>query len=70
MARPTGVEKIVGDLWASGMDADKQSAYETLYYVLVQTLKLLAPAAPIVAAKIRLLLTSSLAFVSVAGASR
>jgi isoleucyl-tRNA synthetase len=35
--------------WASGLDADKQSAYETLYYVLVTTLKLLAPAAPIIA---------------------
>jgi isoleucyl-tRNA synthetase len=35
--------------WAAGMDADKQAAYQTLYYVLVQTLKLLAPAAPIVA---------------------
>ncbi len=38
--------------WASGLDADKQSAYATLHYVLVQTLKLLAPAAPIVAEEI------------------
>jgi isoleucyl-tRNA synthetase len=35
--------------WAPGVDADKQSAYATLHYVLVQTLKLLAPAAPIIA---------------------
>ena len=35
--------------YSSGLDADKQSAYETLHYVLVQTVKLLAPAAPIVA---------------------
>ncbi len=35
--------------WASGMAADKRSAYETLHYVLVQTVKLLAPAAPIIA---------------------
>ena len=35
--------------WAAGLDADKQAAYDTLHYVLVQTVKLLAPAAPIVA---------------------
>jgi methionyl-tRNA synthetase len=35
--------------WAPGVDADKKSAYATLHYVLVQTLKLLAPAAPIIA---------------------
>ncbi|HYO25467.1 MAG TPA: class I tRNA ligase family protein, partial [Lacipirellulaceae bacterium] len=35
--------------WAPGVDADKQSAYATLHYVLVQTVKLLAPAAPIIA---------------------
>ena len=35
--------------WGSGMDADKKAAYDTLYFTLVTTLKLMAPAAPIVA---------------------
>lgn len=35
--------------WASGMDEDKKQAYHTLYYVLVNTTKLLAPVAPIIA---------------------
>lgn len=35
--------------WESGMSADKQNAYETLYYVLVNTVKLFAPVAPILA---------------------
>ncbi|MBQ7884659.1 MAG: isoleucine--tRNA ligase [Clostridia bacterium] len=38
--------------WASGLDKDKQDAYETLYYVLINTAKLLAPVAPIVSEKV------------------
>jgi len=34
--------------WGSEMTADKQNAYETLYYVLVNITKLLAPVAPII----------------------
>ena len=34
------------------MTADKQSAYETLYYVLVTMMKLLAPSAPFISEKI------------------
>ena len=34
--------------WGSGMPADKKAAYETLLYVLVNTCKLFAPAAPII----------------------
>jgi len=34
--------------WGSDMTADKQSAYETLYYVLVNMTKLMAPVAPII----------------------
>lgn len=44
--------------WASGFDKDKQDAYETLYYVLINTAKLLAPAAPIVAEKVFKALTN------------
>jgi len=33
--------------WDAGMPEDKKNAYETLYYVLVNTTKLLAPIAPI-----------------------
>jgi isoleucyl-tRNA synthetase len=33
--------------WESGMSEDKLNAYETLYYVLVNTLRLFAPVAPI-----------------------
>lgn len=43
--------------WTTGMNADKQSAYETLYYVLVNTAKLYAPVAPIIAEKIYKLFT-------------
>ncbi len=46
--------------WSSGMTADKQSAYETLYYVLVSTTKLLAPVAPIMAEQIFKTLTGGL----------
>ncbi|MDQ5943997.1 MAG: isoleucyl-tRNA synthetase, partial [Patescibacteria group bacterium] len=35
--------------WKSGDDADKMMAYDTLWYVLAQTAKLLAPWAPFVA---------------------
>ena len=38
--------------WASGLSEDKKSAYETLYYVLVNVCKILAPVTPIVAEKI------------------
>ena len=38
--------------WASGYSADKAAAYDTLYYVLVNLTKLLAPVAPIIAEKI------------------
>jgi isoleucyl-tRNA synthetase len=34
--------------WAQGMVPDKKSAYETLYYVLVSMIKMLAPSAPYV----------------------
>ena len=34
--------------WGNGMTADKQSAYDTLYYVLVNTCKLMAPVAPVI----------------------
>ena len=44
--------------WGSGMHEDKKSAYETLYYVLVNTCKLFAPVAPIVAEKIYKSLTN------------
>ncbi|MBQ8416879.1 MAG: class I tRNA ligase family protein, partial [Clostridia bacterium] len=46
--------------WASGMTEDKKNAYETLYYVLVNTAKLFAPVAPILAEKIYKLLTDEL----------
>ena len=38
--------------WGNGMTADKKSAYETLYYVLVNTFKIIAPVTPIVAEKL------------------
>ena len=38
--------------WGNGLGEDKKNAYETLYYVLVNTCKLLAPVAPIVSEKI------------------
>ena len=43
--------------WASGFDKDKKNAYETLYYVLVNISKLLAPVAPIVSEKVYKVLT-------------
>ncbi len=44
--------------WTVGMDEDKKNAYETLYYVLVNTAKLFAPVAPIIAEKIYKLFTT------------
>lgn len=46
--------------WASGMDKDKQDAYETLYYVLINLTKLMAPVAPIITEKVYKSLTEEL----------
>lgn len=43
--------------WSNGMSKDKQSAYQTLYYVLVCTTKLFAPVAPIISEKMYQVLT-------------
>lgn len=43
--------------WTVGMNDDKLCAYETLYYVLVNTTKLLAPVAPVISEEIYKLLT-------------
>ena len=43
--------------WGSGLDSDKVSAFETLYYVLVSITKLLAPVAPILAEELYGILT-------------
>ena len=43
--------------WGKGMPQDKQDAYETLYYVLVNMAKLFAPVAPIISEKIYRTLT-------------
>ncbi len=43
--------------WETGFSADKENAYNTLYYVLVNTTKLLAPVAPIISEKIYKTLT-------------
>jgi isoleucyl-tRNA synthetase len=43
--------------WGSGISKDKMNGYETLYYVLVNTVKLFAPAAPILAEKLYKTLT-------------
>jgi isoleucyl-tRNA synthetase len=43
--------------WGSEMTADKQAAYETLYYVLVNVLKLYAPVAPYLSEKLYRILT-------------
>lgn len=43
--------------WTEGLNDDKKQAYDTLYYVLVNTAKLFAPVAPIVAEKIYKLFT-------------
>ena len=44
--------------WASGNSEDKQNAYRTLYYVLVNLTRLFAPVAPIVSEKIYRILTN------------
>jgi len=44
--------------WGSGMTKDKKDAYETLYYVLTNTCKLLAPITPIVAERVFKALTN------------
>ncbi len=46
--------------WASGMDKDKKDAYETLYYVLINLTKLMAPVAPIITEKVYKSLTEEL----------
>ena len=38
--------------WENGMSQDKKNAYDTLYYVLVNTLKIFAPVAPILSEKL------------------
>ena len=43
--------------WAAGLTEDKKQAYDTLYYVLVNTAKLFAPVAPIISEKIYKLFT-------------
>jgi len=43
--------------WSSGMSKDKKSAYQTMYFVLVNITKLLAPVAPIISEKIYKTLT-------------
>ncbi len=43
--------------WETGLSVDKENAYNTLYYVLVSTSKLLAPVAPIISEKIYKTLT-------------
>lgn len=45
--------------WAKGMSEDKVSAYQTLYYVLVNMTKLFAPVAPILSEKIYQTLTDA-----------
>ena len=45
--------------WDTEFTADKESAYNTLYYVLVNTTKLLAPVAPIISEKIYKTLTDN-----------
>ena len=44
--------------WEAGFSKDKKQAYDTLYYVLVNTSKLLAPVAPIISEKIYKVLTN------------
>ena len=45
--------------WSEGDNADKQAAYNTLYYVLVSTIKLFAPVAPYLAEKLYIILTGN-----------
>lgn len=44
--------------WEVGVSDDKRNAYQTLYYVLVTTAKLLAPVAPVMAEKVYKTLTT------------
>ena len=44
--------------WGSGLEEDKKNAYETLYYVLVNVCKLMAPITPIISEKIYKSLTN------------
>ena len=46
--------------WGSEMTPDKKNAYETLYFVLINTLKLLAPVAPIISEMLYKKLTGEL----------
>jgi len=46
--------------WGSEMTADKKNAYDTLYFVLVSTAKLLAPIAPIISEHLYKTLTGKL----------
>lgn len=46
--------------WGVGLTEDKKSAYDTLLYVLVNTLKMLAPIAPIISEKLYQNLTGEL----------
>lgn len=43
--------------WSNGMSGDKRNAYNTMYYVLVNTTRLLAPVAPIISEKMYKILT-------------
>jgi len=43
--------------WAEGMPEDKKCAYDTLYYVLISLLKMLAPSAPFISDYLYKLLT-------------
>ncbi len=45
--------------WAKGMSEDKLSAYQTLYYVLLNLTKIFAPVAPIISEKVFQVLTNA-----------
>jgi isoleucyl-tRNA synthetase len=44
--------------WGKGLEKDKINAYDTLYYVLVNTIKLMAPITPIISEKLYQSLTN------------
>lgn len=46
--------------WSHGMSRDKRNAYQTLYYVLICTTKLLAPVAPVISEKMYRVLTNEI----------
>lgn len=52
------IRRSRGRFWASGMDQAKRSAYDTLYYVLINLLRILAPSAPFSSEKIYRSLTN------------